>query len=156
MKPFPQMLCCPAEHRSIANRRMLILRIITSRFCYLLAGLTGATAVVLGALTAHSFPESYDADQIHSLETAVRFQFFHALLLLAAGILLERYHNFRRWYLQTMAGLTFLGTLLFSGSIYGLVLGGQLWFGPVTPMGGLLLIIAWVFLILAFLNGRNS
>ena len=105
------------------------------------AGLFGLTGVVLGAFGAHGLAaRGVSAAQVGSWETAVHYQMYHALALLLISL----------WHRQSApAGLGvttvawIAGVLLFSGSIYMLVLGGPRWLGPVTPLGGVALMIGW-------------
>ena len=110
---------------------------------FLLWGLVfGGTAVVLGAFGAHALKEILTESQQSSFETGVRYQMFHALLLL----LLSRQANLRS---RVILNLIVVGVLLFSVSIYLLNLKDYFnakwlsFLGPVTPIGGLLLISAW-------------
>ncbi|MCL4136137.1 UNVERIFIED_CONTAM: hypothetical protein GTU68_029385 [Idotea baltica] len=92
---------------------------------------------------AHALQSVLEPKQMASFETAVRFQMFHAIVLLVFGGMLERTSS--RWLVWT-AYMIFLGTLLFSGSIY-LLVGWKLPIGLVTPLGGVLLIIGWGMLV---------
>jgi uncharacterized membrane protein YgdD (TMEM256/DUF423 family) len=104
----------------------------------------GASGIVLGALGAHALKASLAAPQLESFETGVRYQLLMALFFLVLAVLpvSDRAKRFSGW-----TGL--LGVLFFSGSIYmlstrvmhGLPVG---FLGPVTPIGGLLMIAAWV------------
>jgi len=105
------------------------------------------TAVALGALGAHALKEILTETQLHSFETGVRYQFFHALAILFLALNTEKFnHQLKRsLYLMTA------GICCFSFSIYLLslqhTLGISLSFlGPITPIGGLLLISAWIML----------
>ncbi|MBM4203316.1 MAG: DUF423 domain-containing protein [Gammaproteobacteria bacterium] len=107
----------------------------------------GLTAVILGALGAHGLAaRGLEAAQISSWQTAVQYQMYHALALLLVSVWLR---------VATPSGISvvvaawFLGALLFSGSIYLLALGGPRWLGPVTPIGGVFLIIGWGSLLVA-------
>ena len=108
----------------------------------------GALAVVFGAFGAHALKKILPEDLLRSFETGVKYQMYHALALLLLGSSFEMDSS-----LERMAGWCFLmGTFLFSFSIYGLCLssakGRTLRFlGPVTPLGGLLLVLGWVFLL---------
>lgn len=110
------------------------------------AGIFGLLAVVLGALGAHALKEILSEDQIDSFETGVRYQMYHALLLLIISCLKE---------LQSKAILFLIvaGVFLFSFSIYLLNLRYELgmeglsFLGPITPIGGILLISAWASII---------
>jgi uncharacterized membrane protein YgdD (TMEM256/DUF423 family) len=105
------------------------------------------TAVALGALGAHALKEILTENQLHSFETGVRYQFFHALAILFLALNTEKFNPKlnRSLYLMTT------GICCFSFSIYLLslqdILGFSLSFlGPITPIGGLLLISAWIML----------
>lgn len=112
---------------------------LSPRFVYLSGILLGISGVILGALGAHALESHLTADQMDSFETAVRFQMYHALLLLVLGRLWE---DKPRSSGKAAILLILLGTLLFSGSIYLLVL-SSVPVGLLTPFGGLLLIGGW-------------
>lgn len=108
------------------------------------------TAVALGALGAHALKEVLTASQLHSFETGVRYQFLHALAILVLALNHERFHP--KLFLSLK--LMIVGICFFSFSIYLLsiqqIIGFSLSFlGPITPIGGLLLIISWMFLFTA-------
>jgi uncharacterized membrane protein YgdD (TMEM256/DUF423 family) len=110
-----------------------------------IAALLGATGVILGAFGAHALRARLEPAQLASWTTAVQYQLFHAVALLAIGSWIEasgRSPGPTPW-------LFALGILLFSGSIYGLVLTPWRWLGPVTPIGGMLLIAGWLSLLWA-------
>lgn len=110
------------------------------RFLISAAALLGLTGVIAGAMGAHALEASLTADQLDAYETAVRFQMYHAFLLLGLALL---WRGVGPAPSLRLAGWTALaGTLLFSGSIYLLVL-TPLKPGLVTPLGGLVLILAW-------------
>jgi uncharacterized membrane protein YgdD (TMEM256/DUF423 family) len=107
------------------------------------AAIFGAIAVIAGAFGAHALRARLGAERLETWETAVRYLFYHLppLLLLGSGVL----GNSRatRWTVV----LLIAGMAVFSGSLFLLVLSHQSWLGAVTPIGGLLLICAWVALI---------
>ncbi|MGJ3242118.1 MAG: DUF423 domain-containing protein [Opitutales bacterium] len=106
------------------------------------AGVLGATGVVAGALGAHALADRLaEAGRLGVWETAVLYQLVHAVALLALGGWAGRLRAGR-----AIAVFWLGGTILFSGSLYGLSLGGPGWLGPVTPVGGLLLILGWLLL----------
>ena len=115
----------------------------------LFAAFFAFTAVILGAFGAHALKEVLSADQVSSFETGVRYQMYHALALLVIAMKGHHYHlRYERW----VTSLFGIGILLFSGSIYLLnlqeILGMSLpWLGPVTPIGGTLLIAGWALLL---------
>ncbi len=123
----------------------------------LLAAFIGLTAIILGAFGAHALKKVLTADQLISFETGVRYQMYHALFLLSVAIipfLSKKSKNTISWF-------AVLGILLFSGSIYVLalqnVLGFNAWFlGPVTPVGGVLLIISWALLFVYSLKQKTN
>lgn len=108
------------------------------------AGIAGASAVVLGALGAHALHSSLAEPMLGIWETAVRFQFWHTLALVACALLARRSHAA---YLG--AALFSLGIVLFCGSLYALALGAPRPVGVVTPLGGLCFIVAWIALAVA-------
>lgn len=106
----------------------------------------GLIGVVLGAFGAHALRDRLSAEMLRAWETAVQYQFWHALALLALGLLVSRLAG--AWL--TAAGAAFaVGILLFSGSLYLLAFSGVRVLGAVTPFGGLLLIVGWVCLLVA-------
>jgi uncharacterized membrane protein YgdD (TMEM256/DUF423 family) len=109
------------------------------------AGALGASGVALGAFGTHLLRPSLEAAGTREVwETAVRYQLVHAVALLGfAGWLRPPSPPAGTCALWTVR-LWVAGTALFSGSLYGLALGGPRWLGPVTPLGGLALISGWV------------
>jgi uncharacterized membrane protein YgdD (TMEM256/DUF423 family) len=116
-----------------------------------LGAVLGCLAVVLGAFGAHGLESalaegSLRADKLANWETAARYQMYHALALLAVGLLAIR----RCGWAVNVAGLAMtLGTLIFSGCLYAYVLGGPRWLGAVVPIGGTLMIAGWLALLVA-------
>jgi uncharacterized membrane protein YgdD (TMEM256/DUF423 family) len=126
-----------------------------------LAALLLALATVAGALAAHTLSQRLAIDQLEVLQTAVRYQFFHALGLLGVALLLDRVPERvpARW-LRVAAWLLGIGIVLFSGSLYALIAGLSgalgLFVGVLTPLGGLCLIVAWLLVAGALLLRRRS
>jgi len=105
-----------------------------------LAGALIALATVLGAFGAHALKAHLSPDKLTVYETAVRYHFFHALGLLAIGVLMRSVDGeLLRW----SALLVLVGIILFSGSLYLLTFGAPRFLGVVTPLGGLALIVGW-------------
>lgn len=114
-------------------------------------------AIVLGAFGAHALKEILTDEKLASFETGVRYQLFHGLSLLMFGLLDDRI-SFR---MKLVSGLLTAGTCLFSFSIYFLAVSETIgvsmkWLGPITPIGGLLLIIGWVFFIAQVLRDKQK
>ena len=120
------------------------------------AAFLGATAVIFGAFGAHLLKKKLTTDQLHSFETGVKYQMYHALVLLILGFQLHLESP-----LNTSIFLAFIiGTLLFSFSIYGLVLSAAKnkklrFLGPVTPLGGLFLVMGWSLLLYEFISALS-
>ena len=108
-------------------------------------GILGGLSVLFGAFGAHALKNKFSWELLQSFETGVKYQMYHALMLVIIGITFP--------FIETsqilMAWCFILGIILFSFSIYGLTLsaarGKKMRFlGPVTPLGGLLLVIGWI------------
>lgn len=101
----------------------------------------GGLGVAFGAFGAHALkPFLLDSGRLETYELAVRYEFYHALALLAAGLLQQSLNN----KLMRLSSLFFLaGILLFSGSLYLLCFTQIKFFGAITPIGGVLLILGW-------------
>jgi uncharacterized membrane protein YgdD (TMEM256/DUF423 family) len=109
------------------------------------AGAIGASGVALGAFGAHLLRARLTAGgTLEVWETAVRYQLVHAAALVGFAGWLGSPGRAAGACAAWTVRLWALGTLLFCGSLYGLALGGPRWLGPVTPLGGLALISAWV------------
>ncbi len=108
-----------------------------------------AAGVALGAFGAHGLRARVTPEALAIWETGVRYQLVHALGLLAVGWAGARWPG----ALVATAGWLFVaGILIFSGSLYLLVLTGQRWLGAITPVGGLALIAGWILLGLSVLR----
>ncbi|MCX4037179.1 DUF423 domain-containing protein [Aeromonas caviae] len=124
------------------------------RHWLVLAGFFGLTATMLGAYGAHGLAATGIAPSLLTgFNTAVQYQFFHALALLVLGLCGVR------GKVITFAGAVFvLGILGFSGSIYAMVLLGSKGLGLITPAGGLCFMLGWAALMWAGcrLGGKNE
>jgi uncharacterized membrane protein YgdD (TMEM256/DUF423 family) len=119
---------------------------MTARLILQLAALLGALGVAIGAFGAHGLRKMLeDTGRFDTFETAVRYQFYHTLALLAVGLLLAVRPDIRGMSLT--AWLFLGGILLFSGSLYTLCFTGITKMGAVAPIGGLLLIAGWLSLL---------
>jgi uncharacterized membrane protein YgdD (TMEM256/DUF423 family) len=135
--------------QQLSNRTFAIQNHQDMNKAFIWATFFGFTGIVLGALGAHALKQILDPEQLRSFETGVRYQLYHALFLLAVGIL--DYLGLlkgSKWIIRS----TVLGVFFFSFSIYLLNLqeymGIKLGFlGPVTPLGGLLLMCGWALFL---------
>lgn len=122
------------------------------RVFFLIGCLSAFIAVGAGAFGAHALRARLAPELLDVFETGVRYQFYHALGLLAVAWV------FTRWPSDSTgwAGWLFVGgTLLFSGSLYLLSLTGLRWLGAITPLGGLALLLGWLSLAWAVLSSKQ-
>lgn len=118
------------------------MNIISKKFL-IIACLLMATAVSLGAFGAHGLKKIISIEMLAVYQTGVQYQFYHALGLL--GVAFIAHVNSTK--LVNMAGnLMFTGVMIFSGSLYLLVILNIKWLGAITPIGGVLMVISWVLL----------
>lgn len=112
-----------------------------------LGALLGGLSVAIGAFGAHSFKVLLATNgRTETFELAVRYQFYHALALLIMASLAEKLDGGKlSWSTLFITG----GTIVFSGSLYTLSLSGITIWGAVTPLGGVLLLLGWLFLLMA-------
>lgn len=118
-----------------------------------LGALYGLLAVIFGAFGAHALKKTFTEDQLKSFETGVKYQMYHAIFLIVLGF----NFNLETALERTMIYCFIIGTFLFSFSIYGLCVsaskGKKLRFlGPITPIGGLLLVLGWAMLLYSFIK----
>lgn len=106
------------------------------------SGVLGALGVVLGAFGAHALRTRLGAESLSAWSTAVQYHLLHAIVVLALGLFATASGR----SVTGPATLFAVGVVFFSGSIYALALGAPRWLGPVTPLGGLVLIAGWVVL----------
>jgi uncharacterized membrane protein YgdD (TMEM256/DUF423 family) len=113
-----------------------------------IGAILGGLAVAAGAFGAHGLRDRLDARNLEIFETASRYQMYHALALVAVGLLAAP-GDVRSTSIQ-VAGWGFLiGTIVFSGSLYALALTDQRWLGAITPIGGVAFLVGWVALAAA-------
>ena len=113
------------------------------RIFFGLGSILAGIAVGLGAFGAHGLRGILSPEDLVIFETGVRYQMYHALALLGVAWAITQWETV---LLEWSGWLFVLGILVFSGSLYILVLTGQRWLGAVTPLGGLALILGWVLL----------
>ena len=115
------------------------------KISFLFAAAAGALAVVLGAFGAHGLSGRIEERLFETFQTAVEYQMYHSLALMMVAILMREWG--RSLALDIASYAFILGVLMFSGSLYGLVLTNMEWLGPVTPVGGLCFIVGWSALV---------
>ncbi len=123
----------------------------------MVGALAALLAVVIGAFGAHGLKAVLDPAQLNTFEIGVRYQFYHSIAMLVAGIL---YFHIPEKSIITGGWFFLVGILLFSGSLYLLacreVLGISSWtfLGPLTPIGGVFFILGWGMMVLGI--GRSN
>tara|TARA_E500000318_G_C3531482_1_gene200715 strand:+ start:668 stop:1060 length:393 start_codon:yes stop_codon:yes gene_type:complete len=118
-----------------------------------MGALFGLLAVIFGAFGAHVLKKKLTPELLQSFETGVKYQMYHAIVLLVLGFNL----SFDKPLDSAIINFFIFGTLLFSFSIYALCLGAAKgnkprFLGPVTPIGGLLLVAGWALLLYSFVS----
>jgi uncharacterized membrane protein YgdD (TMEM256/DUF423 family) len=127
------------------------------KFFVQMGALLGLIGVGLGAFGAHALRKMLqETSRMDTFETAVKYQFYHALALVLVGVLMQLLagptvgQNSHALKYLNYAGLSFLGgVLIFSGSLYVLCFTGITWLGAITPIGGVLMIAGWALLLWA-------
>lgn len=112
-----------------------------------LGALFALLAVMAGAFGAHGLRGVVDARGLEVFQTAVTYQIYHSLALILVAILPVA--GLSRRLLGIAAGFFVAGILLFSGSLYLLVLTDLRWMGPVTPVGGIGFMMGWILVLMA-------
>ncbi len=121
------------------------------------ASILGIIGIILGAFAAHGLKQMITTESIQTFETGVKYQMYHALFLLVVGASSMVQDKFKRFIFC----LVLVGIFFFSGSIYALATNSISTFdfktiGFITPIGGLLLISAWVVLMINFLKLKTD
>ena len=112
----------------------------------------GLTAVIFGAFGAHLLKKKLNQEQLNSFETGVKYQMYHAIVLLVLGFNLVENSSIDSYIIYAFT----IGIFLFSFSIYGLVISSAnnkklKFLGPITPLGGLFLVLGWSLLLYKYL-----
>lgn len=113
----------------------------------MLGAFGGLLAVAFGAFGAHALKSRFDDYSLGVFETAVQYQFYHSLALLAVALLLMQFPS--STLLKSSVTLFVMGIVVFSGSLYLLSFTGIRWLGAITPLGGLAFIAGWACLFTA-------
>lgn len=127
-----------------------------SRNVFRIGALMAALGIVAGAFGAHVIKGKVEPKDLETFEIAVRYQMYHALGLMAVAgwfqALADRDTVAKTP--KTAVLMLITGTIIFSGTLYGIVAGGPRWLGAITPIGGTLQIIGWA--MLAFCGGNKT
>lgn len=120
------------------------------------AVILGALSIILGAFAAHGLKKIISTEAIESFETGVKYQMYHALFLLFVG----SSSFITLGYKKIIFYLVLVGIICFSGSIYGLATNTLTSFNfkkiaLITPLGGLLLVSAWIVLLINFIKSNS-
>lgn len=122
----------------------------TAKIFLVLGSLNAMLAVLLGAFGAHALKSRLSADLLAVYHTGVQYHFYHALGLIAVGLIIMQmppstWFKFSGW-------LMFAGIVVFSGSLYLLSMTQIRWLGAITPLGGSAFIIAWLLLLVGIIK----
>jgi uncharacterized membrane protein YgdD (TMEM256/DUF423 family) len=118
----------------------------------IISGISGGLSVILGAFAAHGLKKKISSEMLSVFKTGVDYQFYHSLALALVG-LSQVAQNIEQSMFLTWAFICFgIGIIFFSGSLYLLALTKMKVFGPITPFGGLFLILGWLFFTLHWVN----
>ena len=116
-----------------------------SKYALILGATLAFLSVALGAFGAHAFKGFLtETERLGTYETAVAYQFYHALGLLLVGLIGFQFPSIRT---DWVIGLMLIGILIFSGSLYLLCATGLKWLGAITPLGGTAFLVAWAMLV---------
>lgn len=123
------------------------------QFTLIIAGFYGLITIILGALGSHAFKKILSVDKLASFEVGIRYQMYHAIVLLLLGLFLSFTTPLEKWSSLCLI----IGTFLFSFTIYFLAFSEYLninlkFLGPITPIGGIFLILGWILLITYFIK----
>jgi len=124
---------------------------LTKKFAFY-GAIMMALAIAFGAFGAHGLKKIVSSDMLVIFHTGVEYQFYHALGLFCVAFVA---HFSPTKQVNRSGYLMIIGTLLFSGSLYLMVLTGIKWLGAITPIGGIAFIVAWVILALSIKKCNN-
>ena len=117
-----------------------------------LGALSGCLAVAAGAFAAHVLRARLGPEMVDVFQTGATYQMYHALALVAVGMLMARFSSDGSAWLTASGWLFLAGSILFSGSLYLLALSGTTWLGAITPLGGVAFLLAWLALAVGVLS----
>lgn len=115
----------------------------TSRNLIIIGAISGFLSISFGAFGAHAIKQWMSADLMAIYQTAVSYQIYHSLGLILIALVYQQQQN---TLIKTAGWLMLAGIIIFSGSLYALSLTDTRWLGAITPVGGILLLLAWLLL----------
>lgn len=121
------------------------------KYLIISGALMGFLSVAAGAFGAHALKHRLTPESLAIFEVAARYQMYHALALVLCSCLIPSLPGF---FLPIAGLLFFFGTILFSGSLYILAITGIRWLGMITPIGGIILLVGWLFLMLGVASSK--
>ncbi len=120
-----------------------------SKLSIIVGTISAAMAVLAGAFVAHGLKQILSPEMLSVFETAVRYQMYHAFALIVTGMIASQSKLKTNSQFRFASALFASGTILFSGSLYALVLMNVRWLGMVTPVGGICFVAGWAFFAIA-------
>jgi len=128
--------------------------------------LLGCFAVIFGAFGSHWLSKNFPVERMNVWEIGVRYQMYHALALLLCGVICQQESNNAKNVRRSLRGtgssvliasnFFVWGSVVFSGSLYLLVITNTAWLGAVTPIGGILLVVGWIFLFFGTIGWNKT
>jgi len=116
-----------------------------AEFMMMMSALFGGLSVLLGAFAAHGLKKILSPDMQSVFKTGVEYQFYHSFAIALLGLSFFAQNIEHSRYLTWSFSCFVAGIILFSGSLYLLAITQKKIFGPITPLGGLLFILGWIF-----------
>lgn len=113
------------------------------RIWLIIGAVAVACGIMLGAFGAHGLAKQVEPAQLAVWKTATDYHLYAAFGLLFMGVIMQLFPEAKG--VNRAATLLAIGAFFFSGSLYLLVLTGQRWLGPITPLGGIIMIVAWFY-----------
>lgn len=125
----------------------------SERLFFAVGALLGCLGVAAGAFGAHALKDQLAPERLVQYELAVRYQLYHAFALIACAYAVGRWPSGA----AHAAGWLFIaGVVIFCGTVYALAFGSPRWFGAITPIGGLSLIVGWALLAFSAIAYRST
>jgi uncharacterized membrane protein YgdD (TMEM256/DUF423 family) len=125
---------------------------LMERTFFIIGSILAGLAVATGAFGAHGLQKMVTPERLDTWDKAVRYQMYHALALLIMAWAITHWPEQAK-LLATGSWLFLTGAVLFSGSLYILVLSGLTWLGAITPLGGVAFLAGWLCLLIAAWRG---